>query len=223
MFKSKKTKQKSLNVVDNLLSTYLQVSDKKILKSKEKGQKGHAASKILEVNLKLGNFKKTREGLKKHKEKERKMRNRKMKGIEKINEKIIRQSKIERGDTEVIDEIVGNKLKDLKKIDLVSRDEDLLQLQNEILSLTGSENTKTKLKNLKDREYLEKKRRNAEKARFEDNDTKRIATVVKLTPGLAQPDGDDSDESDDDDGDEVDAGQSAGILADFKDDFDDFH
>lgn len=222
MFKSKKTKQQSLNVVDNLLSNYLQVSDKKILKSKEKGQKGHAASKILELNSKLGNFKKTREGLRKHKDKERKMRNKKMKGIEKINEKIVRQSKLERGDREVIDEIVSAKLADLKKIDLVSRDEDLLELQNDILTLTGGESTKSMLKNLRDKQFLERKRRAAERARFEDKVSRGVVAVGGLTPGLAQPDGDDSDDSDADDQSADDADQGA-LPAGFRDDFDEFH
>ena len=222
MFKSKKTKQQSLNVVDNLLSNYLQVSDKKILKSKEKGQKGHAASKILELNSKLGNFKKTREGLRKHKDKERKMRNKKMKGIEKINEKIVRQSKLERGDREVIDEIVSAKLADLKKIDLVSRDEDLLELQNDILTLTGGESTKSMLKNLRDKQFLERKRRAAERARFEDKVSRGVVAVGGLTPGLAQPDGDDSDDSDADDHSADDADQGA-LPAGFRDDFDEFH
>ena len=222
MFKSNKTKQQSLNVVDNLLSNYLQVSDKKILKSKEKGQKGHAASKILEVNSRLGNFKKTREGLRKHKEKEWKMRNKKMKLIEQINEKIVRQSKLERGDREVIDEIVNAKLADLKKIDLVSKDEDLLELQNDILTLTGSESTKNKLKHLKDKQHLERKRRAAEKAMFEDKVSRGVVAVGGLTPGLAQPDGDDSDDDDEEDDNGEDADQAA-LPAGFKDDFDDFH
>lgn len=150
------------------------------------------------------------------------MRNKKMKLIEQINEKVVRQSKLERGDREVIDEIVSAKLADLKKIDLVSRDEDLLELQNDILTLTGSESTKNKLKNLKDKQYLERKRRAAEKAMFEDKVSRGVVAVGGLTPGLAQPDGDDSDNDDeeDDNGEDVDQGV---LPAGFKDDFDDFH
>lgn len=222
MFKNKKTKQKSLDIVDNLLSTYLQVSDKKILKSKDKNNKGHQASKIIEMNTKLGNFKKTKDGLKKYKQKERKIRNKEMKKAEKMNERIIRQSKIDKGDESLITDIMNSKLKDLKKLDLVSKDSELINLQNDILNLTNTNSTKKKLKDLKDKQLLANKRRNAKMELFNEKVSKGYISINGLTPGLAQPGDDDSDEeSDEDDGDEY--NNNNNNIIGFKDDFDDFN
>lgn len=221
MFKNKKTKQQSINVVDSLLSNYLQVSDKKLVKGKEKGNKEHVASKILEVNSKLGNFKKTKDSLKKYKQRERKLRNKEMKKVEKINEKIIRQSKIDNGDKGIIQEIVDDKLKNLKRLDMVNKDEDLLDLQNDILNLTKVDNTKTKLKQLRSSKYLEAKKRREDEMLFNDNVAKGTIKVGGVTPGLALPGADDSDSEDFDDDDDESGG--ANNLANFKDDFDDFN
>lgn len=222
MFKSKKTKQQSVNVVDSLLSNYLQVSDKKVLKNKGKGNKVHVASKILEVNSKLGEFQKTKESLKKHKQKERKIRNKEMKKIEKINNRIIRESKINNGDDKILNEIVKDKIKDLKKIDLVSKDEDLVDLQNDIINLTNVKSTKMKLKDINDKKLLERKRKLENDQLFNKNVSNEKINVKTLTPGLAQP-GDDSDDSDEED-DEDDYNNSANNgLSNFKDDFDDYN
>lgn len=222
MFKSKKTKQQSVNVVDSLLSNYLQVSDKKVLKNKGKGNKVHVASKILEVNAKLGEFQKTKESLKKHKQKERKIRNKEMKKIEKINNRIIRESKINNGDDKILNEIVKDKIKDLKKIDLVSKDEDLVDLQNDIINLTNIKSTKMKLKDINDKKLLERKRKLENDQLFNKNVSNDKINVKTLTPGLAQP-GDDSDDSDEED-DEDDYNNSANNgLSNFKDDFDDYN
>lgn len=218
MFKSKNTKKQSLDTVDNLLSTYLQTSDKKVLKSKNKLDKGHQASKILELNSRAGNFKKTREDLKKSKQKERKLRNREMKKHEKINEKIIRQSKLENNDKELISDIVHSKLKKLKQIDMVSKDEDLLELQQDVLNLTKVEPTKKKLRDLQDKKVLAKRRENAKLDAFNEKISKGYLSVSGLTPGLAQPGDDDSDESSDEDDDST----PQAAMSGFKDDFDDF-
>jgi hypothetical protein len=215
MFKSKKSKTQSLDTVDKLLSTYLQTSDKKILKSKNKINKKHQASTILEMNSKLGNFKKNKIDLKKSKQKERKIRNKEMKKHELINEKIIRQSKLNNKDEEIINEIINKKLKDLKRIDFVSKNEDLIDLQNDILNLTKIESTKKKLNDLKDKRLLAAKRKNAKLDAFNEKIEKGYISITGLTPGLAQPGDDDSDESEDE---EIDNG-----LHGFKDDFDNYH
>lgn len=216
MFKSKKSKTQSLDTVDKLLSTYLQTSDKKILKSKNKINKKHQASTILEMNSKLGNFKKNRIDLKKSKQKERKIRNKEMKKHELINEKIIRQSKLNNKDEEIINEIINKKLKDLKRLDFVNKNEDLIDLQNDILNLTKTESTKKKLNDLKDKRLLAAKRKNAKLDAFNEKIEKGHISITGLTPGLAQPgDDDDSDESEDE---EIDNG-----LHGFKDDFDNYH
>lgn len=222
MFKNKRTKQQSVNVVDSLLSNYLQVSDKKVLKNKEKGKKVHVATKILEVNSKLDDFEKTKENLKKHKQKERKVRNKEMKKIEKINNRIIRQSKINKGDDKILNEIVKDKIKDLKKIDLVSKDEDLINLQNDIINLTNVKSTKMKLKDINDKKLLERKRKLENDQLFNKNSSNNKINFKTLTPGLAQP-GNDSDDSDEDDDEEDDYDANNNGLSNFKDDFDDYN
>lgn len=220
MFKNKKTKQQSLSTVDNLLSTYLQTSDKKIVKSQKKMSKSHQASKLMDVNSKLGNFKKNLTDLKKHKRKERKIRNKESKKAADIKEKIIRQSKLEVGDKEIMSEIVGQKVKDLKKLEFVSNDDDVLDLQNEVMNLTSKQSTKKILKDMRDKKLLESRRRNAKENAFNEKISKGYISVGGLTPGLAAP-GDDSDESSE----EEDFGDNGNgnNLADFKDDFDDFN
>lgn len=220
MFKNKKTKAQSLNTVENLLSTYLQTTDKKITKNKEKINKSkHEASKIIEMNSKIGKFKENSKSLKKSKQKDRKIRNKIMKDHELINEKIIRQSKLDGGDSEIINEIVNDKLKDLRKIDAAKADEDLIDLQNDILNLSNVDSTKKKLKDLKDRELLLKKRNNAKLNAFNEKISNGNISISGLTPGLAQPGDDDSDSDDDDDDDD---GADNG-LSGFKDDFDDYN
>jgi hypothetical protein len=222
MFKNKKTKQKSLSTVENLLSTYLQTSDKKIVKSQNKINKGHQASKILDINSKLGNFKQNLTDLKKNKRKERKIRNKESKKAEEIKEKIIRQSKLEVGDEDVINDIVNSKVKELNKLDFINNDEDVLELQNEVINLTSKQSTKETLKEMRDRKALESKRRNAKESAFNDKISKGYISVGGLTPGLAAP-GNDSDESSDEEDYDDGNGKSNNDLADFKDDFDDFN
>lgn len=235
MFKNKKTKQQSLNTVDNLLSTYLQTTDKKILKSKKKLDKGkkndsinHKASKLLEMNSQLGKFRENLTDLKKFKRKERLIRSKQLKKVEEINEKIIRQSKLINKDEDLINDIINSKVKQIEKKDLVNKDEDLLELQNDILKLTKVENTKNKLKELRSEEVLANKRRNARINEFNDKITKGYISVKGLTPGLAQPGDDDSDEESSEEEDEEEEGISNSNkgknneLADFKDDFDDY-
>lgn len=227
MFSSKKSKQQSVNTVDNLLTTYLQTSDKKITKSKEKalkkGKKSatqHEATKILNMNAQLGNFQKTKTSLKKFKEKERKLRNKEMKKYNLINEKIIRQSKLEKRDEETVKQVLAEKLGKINKADnFLQNDEELLDLQSDILNLSSKESTKTVLKNLKDKNYLSSKRRNAKLDAFNQKIAKGYIAVNGLTPGLAQPgDDDDSDESDEDENQE-----DSATFSNFKDDFDDYN
>lgn len=217
MFQNKKTKQKSLNTVNNLLNTYLQVSDKKILKqtTKSKVTKGHQASILNETNWKTGNFEDTQKKLKKSKKRERKIRNKEMKKNEEINNKIIRQSKIDKRDDKIIKEILNDKLKKLNKIDSINKDDELIELQNDVLNLTKTESTKTKLSELRDKQFLSKRKREAELDLFNDKIAKGQISVGGLTPGLAQP-GEDSDEETDSD---IEDNQQVG---NFKDDFDDY-
>lgn len=227
MFSSKKSKQQTVNTVDSLLTTYLQTSDKTIRKSQEKalrkGKKSnasssHEATKILRTNAQLGNFNKTKSDLKKSKTKERKIRNKEMKKHNLINEKIIRQSKLDNGDAETVGKLINDKVSKITRMDTyLKNDDELVDLQSSVLEMSSKENTKSVLRQLKDRNHLSTKRRNAKLDSFNDKIAKGYIAVNGLTPGLAQPGDDDSDsDSDGDDDDKAD-------FSNFKDDFDDFN
>lgn len=235
MFTSKKSKQQAINTVDNLLTTYLQTTDKKISKSKQKANKKglknssqHEATTILNMNAKLGNFQKNKTDLKKFKEKERKLRNKEMKKHKLIEEKIQRQSKLENGDTNLVNTVLEEKVNKLTAFDkYINEDEDLHELQEDVLAFAHKPPTKTVLKEIKDKEHLAAKRRSAKLDDFNTKISRGYIAVTGLTPGLAQP-GDDDSESDDDDDDDADeeAGRASGdknSLANFRDDFDDYN
>ncbi|TID28213.1 hypothetical protein CANINC_002646 [Pichia inconspicua] len=226
MFSSKKSKQQAINTVDNLLTTYLQTTDKKIAKSKQKavkkGRKNgqHEATTILNMNAQVGNFKQNKADLKKFKEKERKLRNKELKRYKVIEEKIQRQSKLENGDENEINTVLEEKVSKITAVDkYLNDDEDLHELQEDVLSFSTKQPTKEILKEITQKEQLAAKRRNAKLEDFNRKISRGHIAVAGLTPGLAQP-GDDDTDSDEDDDDEVDDGSN---LDNFKDDFDDYN
>ncbi|OUT22294.1 hypothetical protein CAS74_002010 [Pichia kudriavzevii] len=169
MFKNRSTKKKSLSTVDNLLSTYLQTSDKKISKSVK-----HNASSILESKAQ-SQKKRSKSEMKKFKLKERKLRNKNLKRNQILNEKIDMLTKLQNGDDKLIND---------------------LELQNDVLNLISKESTKDKLKNSNERDQL--RARISKLDNFSEKVSRGYISVNGLTPGLAQP-GDDSDSEEDDD------------------------
>lgn len=213
MFKNRSTKKKSLSTVDNLLSTYLQTSDKKISKSVK-----HNASSILESKAQ-SQKKRSKSEMKKFKLKERKLRNKNLKRNQILNEKIDMLTKLQNGDDKLINDLVARKIDALKRLDSITNDSDLQELQNDVLNLISKESTKDKLKNSNERDQL--RARISKLDNFSEKVSRGYISVNGLTPGLAQP-GDDSDSEEDDDNYNQET-QESSQLRNFRDDFDDYN
>ncbi|GMM28280.1 hypothetical protein DAMA08_009960 [Martiniozyma asiatica (nom. inval.)] len=209
MFKSKESKKGSVNTVNNLLSTYLQMQDKSMLPRQKKNQQ--LATTIDRISKDTTTVKSLKHDQKKQKIKERKLRSKTIKLNSELKEKIEHLSKLEARDDKTMKNVIKNKVQKIKDLD--GMDDELDRLQKDMLDSRRGQNTKQKLK----KASLSSKKKN--KLELAERAKNGSVAVVGLTPGLAMPGDSDDESSEDEDENENDTNSA---LDGFKDDFDDY-
>lgn len=209
MFQSKSSKKQSKQVVDSLLSDYLNVTPKSHT-AKSGASKKSQASKIEKISKDSNVASVERIQFQRKKSKQRKSLNKKLLANEAKSQLLIKQSRLANGDAEIVQEVLNDRLDKLKQLDSLN-DAELIGLQNEIASLRNKVSQddvhEAVLSN------RERNERRLQKVLHKDDAT------VGLTPGLAMPgQSDDEDESEEDDDEDAED-----ALDNFKDDFDDYN
>lgn len=209
MFQSKSSKKQSKQVVDSLLSDYLNVTPKSHT-AKSGASKKSQASKIEKISKDSNVASVERIQFQRKKSEQRKSLNKKLLANEAKSQLLIKQSRLANGDAEIVQEVLNDRLDKLKQLDSLN-DAELIGLQNEIASLRNKVSQddvhEAVLSN------RERNERRLQKALHKDDAT------VGLTPGLAMPgQSDDEDESEEDDDEDAED-----ALDNFKDDFDDYN
>ncbi|QPG73184.1 hypothetical protein FOA43_000490 [Brettanomyces nanus] len=236
-FKSKNSREATINSVNKSLITYLP-SVSTVLGSSEDIRSGKeyasllasssgssyksGASEIARISKQANNIKKSRSQRMKMKNKLKKQRHQVMQKNREFQSRVEKLGRLAIGDTKEMEELVDQNLERLKKLE-PENEEQIKMLEKEVLDLKYGSESRSGGAGRRRRKTAETNLEGESKQQieFKSKVEKGLISVPGLTPGLA-PVG----ESDEDDSESDEDEQTAGtddILSGFKDDFNEYH